>query len=186
MPSKKDARSVLEIAIGRPQAAVAGDDILTLARRKLVPSEHVEQSWFMQRIALLEGRWPELGLRFSSQSGAKMSIGTATKSKAAGMRRQVPDVVIPVPRVPFHGLYIELKKLGEWSRPSTGQRDYQRSLIRQGYAVVECQGSDAAISVVEMYMRLTPWSAARMEEVRAQELERLGADTEHVRIWSAA
>lgn len=143
--------------------------VLEIARAGLVRSEHVEQSFLIQRLALLEGRWPELELLYAVPNGGLRSKAQAGKLKAEGVKPSVPDLVLPVPRYPFHGLYVEMKKIGEHSTPE--QRKFQARLLALGYAVVECQGDDAAYNVVVQYIHRSAWTFPESDEhLRAMRL----------------
>jgi hypothetical protein len=53
--------------------------------------------------------------------------------KAAGLKAGVPDVFLPVARCGMHGLWLELKVIG--NRPSTAQEQWHRDLEAEGYEV---------------------------------------------------
>ena len=62
----------------------------------------------------------------------------------------VPDMALPVPIAPFHGLYIELKT--KTGKPSTIQRLWQSKLREHGYASEICYGADEAMVTIEQYL----------------------------------
>ena len=146
--------------------------VLEIAQAALVRSEHVEQSFLIQRLELAAARWPELELLYAVPNGGLRSKAQAGKLKAEGVKRSVPDLVLPVPRWPFHGLYVEMKKMGEHSTPA--QREFQRRLSEQGYAVVECQGEEAGFTVFMGYLSIKPfgmlpvptWGSHPVERIR--------------------
>lgn len=146
---------------------------LELARQKLIPSEHVEQSWLFQEIELRKGKYPELALAFAVPNGSNKSKAQAGMFKAEGLKAGVPDVCFPIPRWPFHGLYIEMKKMGKHAEP--GQRQWQAALIGQGYAVFTCQGKDNAIAVLDRYLNWNQWPD-EAEGKRASILAELALD----------
>lgn len=118
--------------------------LLDIARRKSVPDEHTEQVWLIQRLALLEGRIPELALvfaipNFSGRLGKVPPIAAvrqAQKLKAEGRKPGVPDLCWPVARGRFHGLYVEMKRIGESPRPE--QLTWHDDLRAQGYPAWSC------------------------------------------------
>jgi hypothetical protein len=130
--------------------------VLEIAQAVQHRTEHVEQSFLMQRLAVMEGRHPELRLGYAVPNGGWRSKAQGGKLKAEGVRASVPDYVLPVPRWPFHGLYIEMKQLRKYGSPE--QREFQRRLYWQGYAVFECQGEEAAFPVVMGYLALETWA----------------------------
>ena len=137
--------------------------VLEIATSKQVRSEHVEQVHLIQRLKRLESKYPELELLYAVPNGGLRLPKTASMLKAEGVKAAVCDLVLPTPRWPFHGLYVEMKRVGEYARPD--QREYQRRLIEQGYAAVTCQGDDAAFFVIETYLQLLDaWEYSTLEE----------------------
>lgn len=114
----------------------------------LIPSEHQEQ------IDLI--KWcdshsdPRIHLIYSHLNGLRTNIGAAIKAKAAGARRGIPDLFLPVPINEFHGLYIELKRVKGGSL-SKEQKEWMLLLTNQGYKSVRCNGSEAAKVAIEDY-----------------------------------
>ena len=62
-----------------------------------------------------------------------------------------PDMFLAVAVHPFHGLYIELKKIGG-KRMSAKQKEWQKRLREQGFAAEECIGAEAAIAMLHQYL----------------------------------
>ena len=67
----------------------------------------------------------------------------------------MPDIVLPVARGENHGLYIELKIIG--NRPSKEQKEWLKLLKEQGYRAVVCYGSEEAIKEIETYLGGGKW-----------------------------
>ena len=139
-----------------------GAELLRIARKVAVPSEHVEQSFLFQRLELLTGKYPELQWAYAIpnaggfKGGFASNVGMVNKLRAEGVKSGVPDICIPVARYPFHGLYVEMKRLDTYAEPE--QRRWQAGLIAQGYAAVTCQGHEAALAVIEAYLKLERWA----------------------------
>lgn len=164
---------MLEIATAKKR--VSSKPLVEIARRSTVRSEHTEQSFVVQRLNLLEARYPELSLLYAIPNGGLRHKATAGKMKAEGVKASVPDLCLPVPRWPFHGLYIEMKAIGKFA--GIEQRAFQARLIDQGYAVFECQGDDAAYDVTVAYLGLETfgmkprtWESHASEKIRALRL----------------
>lgn len=110
------------------------------------PFERVDQArlckWMTER---------EL-LYFAVPNDGKRSHGMALRAHATGLKAGVPDLCIPMPRAPHHGLYIELKRLrGGVVSP---EQQYWIDVLRsQGYRAEICKGYDAAIAVLEDYFK---------------------------------
>lgn len=111
-------------------------------------TEHQEQAaliqWFDVQHKDLRGRL------FAIPNGGQRHVAVATKLKAEGVRRGVPDLMLPVARHGFHGLFIELKAKG--GRPTKEQLDWLGFLGEQGYMAVVCVGAQAAINTISSYL----------------------------------
>ena len=87
---------------------------------------------------------------FAIPNDGERSIGMAVKAAATGLKKGVPDLCIAMPRAPYHGLYIELKRV-TGGTVSEYQREWIRKLRAQGYRAEVCKGYDAAVRVLEEY-----------------------------------
>lgn len=100
---------------------------------------------------------PKAGLIFAIPNGThiKSHQGRA-KAKAEGLKKGVPDLMLPVPSQGFNGLFIEMKKPKDAKSgagtPSKEQLQWLSDLSEQGYMTALCIGSDAAISTIESYL----------------------------------
>lgn len=113
--------------------------------------EHNEQvRLFVWAEREAEGR-PELGLLFAVPNGGRRDAVTGARLKAEGVRAGVPDVVLPVARQGYHGLFIELKADAR-KRASKEQAEWLVKLESQGYLAVLCHGMEAAKAVLLAYL----------------------------------
>ena len=119
----------------------------------------------------LTGKWPELGLIYAVPNGYAKSAGAAGRAKAEGLLPAVPDLVLPVARFPFHGLYLEGKVLGKY--PDKLQREYMAALVEQGYAALVFRGVQEGVDGVLRYLARAPWTEPHANAV-AEALQRLG------------
>ena len=115
-------------------------------------TEADEQKALMQWAKWQEGRYPELKLLYHCPNG-----GTRNKLEAANLKRQgvkagVPDLFLPVPRSPKHGLFIEMK-VGR-NKCTDNQKKWIRKLIEQGYEVKVCYSCEEAIQVIKKYLNI--------------------------------
>jgi len=112
--------------------------------------EHVEAvrliHWRNQNVPLI----PELALLFAIPNGGKRNIRVAQKLKAEGVIAGVSDYMLPVARQGFHGLFLELKRIG--GRATKEQKDWATDVSRQGYMAIFCEGADAAKVAVMDYL----------------------------------
>ena len=117
----------------------------------LHPTEHEEAVLFADWCQAERLTDPRLALIFAIPNGGHRQIGVARKMKAEGVKRGVPDYLLPVPNGEYHGLFIELKtKTGSTSKE---QKQWLHALTQQGYLAVVAKGADEAISTVQKYLR---------------------------------
>lgn len=114
-------------------------------------SEHSDQVALLTWAGLNLARLPDLALLLSSQNGARVGIGQARKLVAAGLRRGVPDLLLPVARGPWHALWIELKQ-ADGGRVAPAQRWWLAQLNAQQHRAVVCRGWPAAAQAIEKYL----------------------------------
>lgn len=121
------------------------------------PSEHEEQAAFIQwcNLPTVQNRYPELAYIFAIPNGGKRTIGTAVKMKAEGVKRGVPDLMLPVPRGDFFGLFLETKVQGNY--PTKEQVAWQSFLMGQNYAAFICYGYEELVANVQWYLALPKW-----------------------------
>lgn len=75
------------------------------------------------------------------------------KFKRCGVKRGVPDICIPIPIEPYHGLYIELKRVSK-SVISPEQKYWNEKLNKNGYLTKFAYGFEEAKSIVESYLNM--------------------------------
>jgi hypothetical protein len=114
-----------------------------------IPTEDQEQSsviqWFDLQHNQLRGRL------FAVPNGGVRHIATAARLKKTGARAGVPDLMLPVARGGFHGLFIEMKRVKN-SRLSPEQDDWLTFLAKEGYMVVVCKGFEPAKQTIDAYL----------------------------------
>lgn len=81
----------------------------------------------------------------------KRSPQMGQKLKRMGMQKGFPDLVVPLPRGNYHGLYIEMK-VGN-NKTTSEQKEWLTNLAKNGYAATACWGVDEAINTVNAYIR---------------------------------
>lgn len=95
---------------------------------------------------------PELALLYHVPNGGSRNRVEAAKLKRMGVKPGVPDMVLPVPRGGYAGLYIELK-VGK-NRPTKNQNEWLLNLTLQGYLAEVCYGGDEAIEKIREFLKL--------------------------------
>jgi len=118
---------------------------------KYVSREFEEQEALFQWAAIQSGNHPELEWLFHIPNGGFRHKATAAALKRQGVKPGVLDLCLPVPRKGFHGLYIELKRLGE--KPSPRQNRWLLFLCEQGYKAVVAVGWVEAAEILLEYLK---------------------------------
>lgn len=116
-------------------------------------SEDSHQLALMQWCALNFKLYPELRWLHHSPNGGSRDKREGAKFKALGVKRGFPDLILLVPRGPYHALTIELKKL-KGGVVSDEQDDWKNYLNEAGYYATVCHGWIEAVAVLEQYLRM--------------------------------
>jgi hypothetical protein len=90
---------------------------------------------------------PNGGSRGDSAQSRKIR---GAQLKAEGVKTGVSDLMLPVKRGEWSGLYIEMKKPG--GKPSRDQVEFGNFVKSQGYGFVVCDNWEAAVKVLEEYL----------------------------------
>lgn len=117
-----------------------------------VASESVEQQALFRWAAAMSGRYPELEMMFHIPNERKCSRATGGRLKAEGVKKGVPDILLPVARGRFHGLFIEMKRIG--GKLSKEQVEWMKKAENYGYATIVCEGWIPAKGAIEIYLSL--------------------------------
>jgi hypothetical protein len=114
-------------------------------------SEFDHQSAVIQWANLSKRKFPELGLLFAVPNGRGRSKAEAGRCTAEGVRAGIPDLVLPVARGSYHGLFIEMKD-GVKGRASSSQITMREALEKQGNCALICRSVDEAIVMLKWYL----------------------------------
>ena len=87
----------------------------------------------------------------ASAGGVRTSYKQAVKMKQTGYVKGFPDLFIYESRNGYNGLAIELKTLKGVASPE--QKEWNKRLIERGYDAHICKGFDAAIQVIDAYLK---------------------------------
>jgi hypothetical protein len=101
-------------------------------------------------------RLPEVfTLIYHVPNGGHRHIKVAAALKKQGVRAGIPDLVLPMARGGYFGLYIEFKATPPNDAPvSVEQQARIRALNDQGYLAIVCRGHFDAMEALRAYMRL--------------------------------
>lgn len=113
---------------------------------KLKRSEAQEQSIVVQYCDIK--RFPI----FAIPNGGSRNKIEAANLKRQGVKAGVPDLMLPVAKQGYHGLFIEMK-VG-YNKPTDNQRKWAEKLTKNGYLVKTCWSADEAINVIRNYIYL--------------------------------
>lgn len=125
------------------------------------PTEHQEQAMLFTWAEAMSRAYPQLSLMFAipnfSGTGARgsnvrnINQRYGAKLKREGRKRGVPDVMLPVARGGYHGLFVEMKRV-RGSSTTPEQKAWHAALREQGYLVVSCKGAEAAQGAILTYL----------------------------------
>lgn len=96
-------------------------------------------------------QYPELKFLFHVPNERADKV-EAANLKRMGVKPGIPDLMLPVPSGEYHGLFIEMKKIGGW--PSADQLWWLEHLKANGYAAFVCYGWQQASEVLMWYLNL--------------------------------
>lgn len=123
-----------------------------IARAKPVDREGQEQAALMREIEL---RYPEVrDLIYHVPNGGHRMKAVAAKLKAQGVKAGIPDLVLPMARGGYFGLYVEFKATIDPAPVSASQQAYIRRLNDQGYLAIVCRGHFDAMEQLRAYLLL--------------------------------
>jgi hypothetical protein len=100
------------------------------------------------------GRYPELNYAFHVPNGGHRHIAVARQLRAQGVKRGVPDVLLPCARKQYIGLAIELKH-GR-NRTSSDQNDWIEFLRIQDWYVLVTNDWQHAAAITLLYLGHNP------------------------------
>lgn len=106
------------------------------------------QSAFFCELRNYYSQYPALKFAFHIPNGGERHVAVAARMKAAGTKKGVPDVFIPIPSGIYGGMFIEFKT--KKGRLSQEQILYSGHLIdSRYYCIVSTDYKEAVSSVLE-------------------------------------
>lgn len=98
--------------------------------------------------------YPELRWLFSIPNGGNRNIREAKRLVKQGVKAGVSDVFLPIPRRPYSGLFIEMKrsKADGRSKITQDQGDFMMAMTHQKYKCVVCYGFVEATNAIKDYL----------------------------------
>ena len=110
-------------------------------------SEAQEQSTLFQWASY----FPELEYMFAIPNGGSRNKIEAVNLKRQGVKSGVPDLMLPLPKGIYHGLFIEMK-VGK-NKTSENQNKWLEYLSSVGYLTAVCYGFEEAKSTILSYLK---------------------------------
>jgi len=92
---------------------------------------------------------------FAIPNGGWRHIGVARKLQREGVKPGVPDLMIPVMRGRYGGMFLELKSKGGTLRDI--QKWWLKTLAYEGYFCAVAFGVDEAIEAIKTYVEDGDW-----------------------------
>jgi len=120
---------------------------------------HISIVNFLEKIAVFFYHIPNGGYRNQAE-GAKL--------KRMGVKAGIPDLCIPIPLKPYHGLYLEVKRERNY-KVSDAQKFIIPKLNHMGYHTVVVRGFNESLKAIREYFSLEAWENA--DAVFLHELE---------------
>lgn len=123
--------------------------------------EDTEQERVINWATFYAKDFPELDLLYHVPNGGSRNQLEAANLKRQGVKAGVPDLVLPVPRQQFHGLYVEMK----WGKNTTTDKQdwWLEQLQQQGYKTAVCWSADEAMDVIAEYMEIAAQTGRKVE-----------------------
>ncbi|WP_421560607.1 VRR-NUC domain-containing protein [Pseudomonas sivasensis] len=120
-------------------------------RAKSIDREGLEQAALIKEVSL---RYPAAAkLIYHVPNGGHRHKLVAIKLKEQGVKAGVPDLVLPMARGGYFGLYIEFKATAPHDAAvSPAQDAYLQALTDQGYLAIVCRGHFDAIEAIRAYL----------------------------------
>ena len=116
-------------------------------------TEHSHQVALFMWCALNVGNYPELHLLFAIPNGGLRNRATAGRLKAEGVKAGVSDLMLPVARCGYRGIFLEMKKPGEKIKPGSSQEKWGEAVKAQGYYFAECDNWEKAANLLVTYLK---------------------------------
>ena len=113
-------------------------------------SESQEQIALFQWVNISLRKYPQLKLLYHIPNGGKRDVRVAAKLKREGLKPGVHDLHLPISRLGFHSLYIEMK-VGS-NKLTKLQQDFKRMAEAEGNLCETCYSWLEAKKVLEDYL----------------------------------
>ena len=104
--------------------------------------------WFAAQYPVLS----QEGMLFHIPNEGIRLGGMGARMKREGIVKGVADLFLCIARGGYHGLFIEMKKPGNYQ--SVEQKEWQRNVEKHGYKYVVCKSLEEFKEIVSSYLKL--------------------------------
>jgi len=140
-----------------PRQRVYAKNGMAKVKRRNAQPEYEAQCAVFAWAALMEGKYPDLALLFSTLNGVRTSMRQAIKAKKAGMKKGVPDLWLP--KATYRGAASEVCTpglVGEMKAPngvvSKEQKAWLAALANEGWMTGVWYSAEEAIAAISKYL----------------------------------
>lgn len=116
-------------------------------------TEHAHQVALFCWCSQNQNKYPDLLKLFAIPNGGERNIIVASRLKAEGVKSGVSDLMLPVARQGFHGLFIEMKKPGKLKSESANQKAFGAQVQQDGYLYRCCDSWVLAAETLTWYLK---------------------------------
>lgn len=117
-------------------------------------TEYSEQVSLMQQCNMNLIKYPELKWIHAIQNQGHGDTIRGARNRAAGIKKGIADLFLPVKRDIYSGLYVELKKRGQITKLSKEQKGFRDFSREQGFAWMVADSWETAWSGIQQYLNL--------------------------------
>jgi hypothetical protein len=152
MNEKRGIRASMELLdYMTGKAELENCKVLGKPTRKKNQYEAKEQKNLFDWCKLQEKVYPDLQLLLAIPNGGSRNLIEASNLKKQGVKAGVPDMLLPVPRRGYNGLFIELK--ADKGKLSENQKWWLEKLNERGYKAIVCYGFENARQTILEYLK---------------------------------
>ncbi|MDN5873793.1 MAG: VRR-NUC domain-containing protein, partial [Sinobacteraceae bacterium] len=117
--------------------------------------EWAEQCVVVDAFAVRHPEWADVLIHIPN-GGSRRNAFEGWRLKRQGTKPGVSDLLLPVPRGRFHGLWVEFKATPPYAaRVTADQRRWLQRMLALGYQAQVCRGPDAALAALDAYLVLS-------------------------------
>ena len=121
-------------------------------KREEAQQQAIVVQWARSMAMYQPQKYPFLGLLHASLNGVPLTVVQRSIAKGQGQLNGVCDLLLPVARQGYHGLFIEMKSKKGVLSPD--QKEFIKNVVACGYKADVCYSANDAIEVIDGYYEL--------------------------------